>query len=174
MGEAYCLRCAMIYLRARFHSLATFLTLAWIGGLLLPAWLVQQGLVGPALGLYQSFSLICHQIPERSWQFSGAPLAVCSRCTAIYVGVFAGVLISPLIVRRGGWRSRWWLGAALLPMLVDVGLDWLGLVSNTFTTRSVTGGLFGVAVAIYLYPELLATWDEWRRVAPRPGESHRR
>lgn len=167
----------MINSRARFHWVVTSLALAWIGVLLLPPWLLRQGLVGPALGLYQSFALICHQLPERSWQLGGAPLAVCSRCTAIYGGVLVGVLLAPLMrrSRRMGWRSRWWLGGALLPMLIDVGLDWLGVVSNTFATRSVTGGIFGVAVAIYLYPELLAARDEWLRAAPpapaRPGES---
>jgi len=43
--------------------------------------------------LYVFFSAICHQLPARSWHIHGELLAVCIRCTAIYYGFLAGLLI---------------------------------------------------------------------------------
>lgn len=43
--------------------------------------------------IYVFFSAICHQLPARSWHVHGEPLAVCIRCTAIYYGFLAGLLI---------------------------------------------------------------------------------
>src|SRR5687767_6864982 len=41
--------------------------------------------------VYGAFGRVCHQIPERSFHVVGQPLAVCARCTGLYVG-FAGAL----------------------------------------------------------------------------------
>lgn len=150
----------------------------WITVLFLPPWLMADGEVVPALILYRSFSLICHQIPERSFQAFGAPLAVCSRCTAIYVGALGGLLIYPVVrtllqrldshTRGSKWGGRGWFVIALLPMVVDVAADWLGLMSNSFTSRAVTGGIAGLAAALYILPGVIAAFDEWRR-SERPS-----
>ncbi len=42
--------------------------------------------------VYSFFSAICHQLPERSWNLAGSPLAVCIRCTSIYLGFLLGTL----------------------------------------------------------------------------------
>src|SRR5262249_46137120 len=39
-----------------------------------------------ATAIYRTFSFVCHQIPERSFKLAGYQLAVCSRCTGIYMG----------------------------------------------------------------------------------------
>jgi uncharacterized membrane protein len=44
--------------------------------------------------VYAFFAAICHQDPARSWFISGAPLPVCIRCTSIYFGFFAALLLS--------------------------------------------------------------------------------
>jgi len=44
--------------------------------------------------IYQFFSIICHQIPSRSWVLAGSPLPVCIRCTCIYLGFFIGAVFS--------------------------------------------------------------------------------
>ncbi|MFM8392502.1 MAG: DUF2085 domain-containing protein [Acidobacteriota bacterium] len=123
-----------------------------------------EGRVGLALVGYQSFSIICHQIPERSWQIAGFPLAVCSRCTSIYAGGLAGLLLYPLVRYRGAEiLSRRGLALALVPMLADVAFDLLGIRLNTFLSRAMTGGLAGLALALYLTPTILAAGAEWRR-----------
>ena len=34
--------------------------------------------------IYRFFSIVCHQVPERSWQMFGASLPVCIRCASVY------------------------------------------------------------------------------------------
>ena len=59
--------------------------------------LAAQGRNSIALVIYTAFSKFCHQIPERSFEIAGHPLAVCARCTGIYFGFAAGVLVYPLV-----------------------------------------------------------------------------
>lgn len=154
--------------RLKIYLLTIILALGWIVLICLPPWLMAVGQFTLAQIGYQSFSIICHQIPERSWEIAGFPLAVCSRCTAIYVGGLAGLLLHPLTRLQRGWLqpaglSKGWLALALLPMLADVAFDLLGLRPNTFLTRTITGGLAGIALALYLTPTILAAGAEWRR-----------
>lgn len=139
----------------------------WILLLFLPPWLMAAGQLVGALFGYQVFSVICHQIPERSWHSLGFPLAVCSRCTAIYLGGMVGLLVYPLAVgsveqRAYASRSRRWLLLSLLPMLVDVILDWAGIIRNTFITRTLTGLIVGVAAALHLYYLIVESVTEWQ------------
>jgi len=39
---------------------------------------------------YLVFTPFCHQLPDRSFHLLGVPLAVCARCTGIYLGIFIG------------------------------------------------------------------------------------
>jgi len=48
---------------------------------------------------YLPFSFTCHQLPERSFMLLDHPLAVCHRCSGIYLGLFLGTLLSPLFNR---------------------------------------------------------------------------
>src|SRR5262245_24389943 len=48
--------------------------------------------------VYQIGSLVCHQLPNRSFHFWGAQLPVCARCTGLYVGAALAALAS---VRTG-------------------------------------------------------------------------
>jgi uncharacterized membrane protein len=47
--------------------------------------------------VYVVGSLVCHQIPERSFHLSGIQLPVCARCTGLYVGGAVGLAL---------WLSR--------------------------------------------------------------------
>ena len=104
--------------------------------------------------LYRFFHPICHQLGERSFHLFGGPLAVCTRCAAIYVGFLCGVLVFPSVLRRIHWSSRTILGVALLPMIVDVSLEILGLHEATGLTRTITGGFFGLIIPCIVLPVL--------------------
>jgi uncharacterized membrane protein len=81
--------------------------------------------------LYAFFSSICHQLPDRSWHIHGQPLAVCIRCTAIYIGFLAGLLFleKPVV-------SRFMKAAAI------TGLQWLlALVILDSELLRVTSGI---------------------------------
>jgi len=62
------------------------MTTLWCGAILL----------APAAALesvYAFFSLICHQLPDRTWHIDGHPLAVCIRCTSIYGGFLVALIL---------------------------------------------------------------------------------
>ncbi|MBI5470929.1 MAG: DUF2085 domain-containing protein [Ignavibacteriae bacterium] len=58
-------------------------------------------------------------------------------------------------VQNDNTPPRFILFSALLPMVIDVGLDMLGLHESTFVTRSLTGALFGCVVVFFVVPTAL-------------------
>ena len=102
--------------------------------------------LAPRLWIMEGFSWLCHQLPHRSFQAAGSPVAVCHRCTGIYVGIVGGALLYPLV---RPWLSRW-LRPALIAtagvMLLDWGVGVLGIWANTVFTQTATGLAFGIAV----------------------------
>lgn len=128
----------------------------WCVGLIAAPVLVSQGGGWGILGssLYQFFHPICHQLEGRSFHMLGKPLAVCIRCSSVYVAFLAGTLLFPLVVdfTRTLWSRRDVLLYAVLPMVVDVALDEFGIHSSTGITRLITGALFGIVVPFYIIP----------------------
>jgi uncharacterized membrane protein len=96
-------------------------------------------------GIVLFFSQLCHQDPTRSFVLAGITLPVCARCLAFYLGGFAGIASYPIL------GSRWHQGqeikrpliVALCLIVLDVGLDLVGIRENTFFSRSITGAVFG-------------------------------
>lgn len=104
--------------------------------------------------LYRSLGILCHQLPERSFFIAGQKFAVCSRCTGLYLGFVATLLLYPLLksLRRTDLPSRKWLFAAAIPLLIDFSLTLFGIWENTHTTRFLTGMLVGSVVVFYVMP----------------------
>jgi uncharacterized membrane protein len=98
----------------------------------------------PSAIIYFSFSGVCHQIPERSFWVSGQALAVCHRCSGIYLGLFLGSLIKFRIIHRSPRRRRNILIVAIVALMLDALLPHAGLWSNTTSSRFLTGLLFGI------------------------------
>jgi uncharacterized membrane protein len=98
------------------------------------------------------FSNICHQNPARSFSFLGVALPVCARCTATYLGWLGGITLFPLLRHRtqSNHTFKCLIVFSALLLIVDVGLDVLGIRNNTFLSRSFTGVLFGASISLYL------------------------
>lgn len=150
--------------------------LGWCGAIVLAPILAVLPEPFTALGnaLYGLFSPVCHQIGERSLEVLGLPLAVCTRCTAVYVGFLAGVLSYPLArcVDRPAYPPRWIAALAVLPMLVDVIMGWTGIHPVSGATRLFTGAFFGLIVPFIVLPALAEAVQEFvasrRRPFPHP------
>ena len=106
--------------------------------------------------LYQAFSYVCHQQPERSFFIAGQPLTVCARCTGVYAGFALTTLLYPLFtsLRRTNPPERKWVVIAAAPLAIDFGLGLLGIWENTHWSRFITAALFGSVVVFYVMPAL--------------------
>ena len=131
----------------------------WTLSLGLGASLVTLASLPPFLGesgrhlIMEAFSGVCHQLPDRSPHINEVSLAVCHRCYATYWGLPGAALLFGLF--RGAWpftirSAPWFLGAAIVPAVIDWGGDVLGFWSNTPISRMLTGGLMGLAACYFL------------------------
>jgi uncharacterized membrane protein len=120
--------------------------------ILAPAFLAARSCFTAAAFAYLFFSPVCHQIPERSFCLWGHPLAVCHRCSGIYLGLFLALLLpldkclrfcSPL-------RLRIYVLCMSTPVMLDALLPYLGIWSSTYISRFVTGLFFGSLSAALL------------------------
>lgn len=131
-------------------SARAILTVAW-GALIIAAltapFLLSRHFPTAAFFTYLPFSFICHQMPERSFAILGHPLAVCHRCSGIYLGFFLGTLLSSFILRIPSrvWRTFMISTASFL--VTDAILPLTGIWNGFWLCRFLTGLFFGVAVA---------------------------
>ena len=120
---------------------------------------------------YQFFHAACHQMPERSFYLAGYPLAVCARCTGLYVGALAGVIAYPLVrpLARTDAPRREWLILAAIPTTIDFALGFFHVWENTHWSRFSTALLLGAAAAFYVVPGLVEVWGRISMRLPRRG-----
>ena len=130
-----------------------FVSLAWL------ALLVATPLAPSSLAtvMYAVCSVICHQLPDRSFHLAGFQFPVCARCLGIYTGAALAAVVHVLDGRRtrsGRWRllsapaARAVFVVSAIPTLVTVGLESSGLWSGTNTVRSIAGIVLGAGGAL--------------------------
>ncbi len=96
--------------------------------------------------LYAVFRGVCHQVSERCFCIHAQPMALCARCTGIYSGMMlAALLWTKPCQNRKVLLALLGIGAGV--MLLDVGLETIGLYHNVKWLRFTTGTGFGVALA---------------------------
>ncbi|MGH9969494.1 MAG: DUF2085 domain-containing protein [Pyrinomonadaceae bacterium] len=126
-----------------------------------------------SFGIYEAFSYVCHQAPERSFFIAGHKLAVCARCAGLYGGFAGALILYPLItrLRRTDAPERKWLFIAAAPLAIDFSLGLFGIWENTHFSRFLTGALLGAVVVFYIMPGLvdLSRYSK-SRVAAGPQE----
>ena len=80
-------------------------------------------------------SVICHQLPERSFFLDGRQLPVCARCTGLYLSGVAGLAAWWALKLLRGWRPQ--------PVPPRLAMVLLAIVA-TPTVVSYLTGVFGV------------------------------
>ena len=139
---------------------------AWIAALAaatltasLPA--VGVAAYGLSAAVYEVGSLLCHQLPERSFHFRGAQLPVCARCVGLYVGAAAAALAASRLGRttsRKIWdRARVLLAVAALPTSVTLIGEWFSGQMPGHWIRAAAGFPLGAIVMLIV---LAATTPE--------------
>ena len=91
---------------------------------------------------------ICHQRPERSFFINGLQMAVCARCTGVYVGAAIAMPLAlgfaaPLTTRRARWMTLF----APRPTIVTWSLEFAGLAGFSNAARFIAGLPLGFAAA---------------------------
>jgi uncharacterized membrane protein len=127
-----------------------------------------------AAAVYAAGSLVCHQLADRSFHWHGAQLAVCARCTGLYLGACALLPLAWLspsrLARWVGTRRRVTalLAAVAAPMAMTVAAEWAGWWFPVAITRASTGVPVGAAAALVIAAALVAggSLDTSRRHAP--------
>lgn len=108
--------------------------------------------------VYRSFSMLCHQLPERSLVLNGHLTFVCTRCLGFYSGLVLGWLICglsiigvpniPLPGRR--FRNKL-LPGILMVIGLDVFAQFIGLWHTSNGLRFFLGIVLGFGVIHFIY-----------------------
>lgn len=108
------------------------------------------GLETVAKYIYGIYGLSCHQVPSRSFFVFDHQIAVCARCFSFYLSMLAfGILLSLIEVRP---LDRKIASLLVLPILIDVLLQTLGIKESTNLLRVTTGVLLSLSLSFSIYP----------------------
>ena len=99
--------------------------------------------------MYEGFSSLCHQRSERSFFVWDHQIAVCARCTFLYIGFLTGMLFYSFRFGKGVSIKVVLIFGA--PLIVD-GMTQLLFRESTNDIRALTGFLLGVILPFYVMP----------------------
>ena len=122
--------------------------------ILMPVILKLNGYIMLSNSVYIVFARVCHQINERSLIIFGSKLAVCARCTGVYIGLMISTLAYPIIKRIDDDHipQNKILLLATLPIAIDGLTQLFGVRNSINILRVSTGLLFGSVIPFYLIP----------------------
>jgi uncharacterized membrane protein len=157
-----------VLMARRAATVLTAVAVLWVAAIFAAPVFFAHGPTFLTLLIYQAGSLVCHQLPDRSFHLAGVQMPVCARCTGLYLsgaaGACAGLIGSPATVRG----VRWLLAIAAAPTLLSVGAEWAGLAQPSALWRALFGLPLGAFVGWLLVGALRTQAAE-----PRPLEQMR-
>jgi uncharacterized membrane protein len=110
--------------------------------------------------VYGAGSVVCHQLPARSFTLWSVQMPVCARCTGIYGGAALAAMM--LVGRFGSFpdqgsatgdiprRSRTVLALAALPTALTLGYEWTTGMTPSNPIRALSGAPLGAAVVFVI------------------------
>ena len=146
--------------KSRLRAAFVTATLVWAALLVAVPWLASRDhapLPASALliAVYGIGSLVCHQLPERSYHLWAAQMPVCARCAGIYVGAVLGA-IGARAFQASGSRSteslalripRMVLGVAAAPTALTLVYEWTTGAMPSHAIRAAAGAAIGLGVS---------------------------
>lgn len=135
--------------RAAVLLVASLAGIFVFGAFLIP-WLEARGTT-TATPFRLIYAPLCHQIDSRSLQSDVHPVAVCSRCTGLYLGGLAGLLLAAgFVVGRGRDPRPLWFAIAIAPTLIDALLPRVGLAGLPNVPRLLVALPAGLMAGVFL------------------------
>jgi uncharacterized membrane protein len=102
--------------------------------------------------VYAAGSVICHQLPDRSFFLDGRQLPVCARCTGLYLSGAAGFLAWVIWKAARGWGKFVVSPRAALAIvtiaLLPTALSYLTGVSGLWDGSNVTRAVLAVPLGL--------------------------
>ena len=103
--------------------------------------------------VYSVGSVVCHQLPDRSFFIDGRQLPVCARCTGLYLSGVAGIAIWIVAKSLRRWRAmqvrprvaRQIIIAAAIPTAISYVTGVAGLWDGSNLTRAALAVPLGLA-----------------------------
>lgn len=104
--------------------------------------------------VYETGSLVCHQLSNRSFHAWGTQMPVCARCTGLYVGAAVAALTATRLdraVQRRVWdRARDLLLMGATPTALTLAYEWLSGVTPSNWIRAAAGFPLGAIVMLII------------------------
>jgi len=111
------------------------------------------------------FSFFCHQHPTSTWMLGETSIAVCQRCTGLYVGSAIWAVFSLLpFMRITPTRQILFIHGILVMQMVLFGYH---LVPHGPTMRTITGQLFAIGIVYFLLLLPKKQWQISERKSPK-------
>ena len=149
-------------------AIVTALAGLWTAGVVLAPWLAaHESILGSWLRLV--YRPGCHQITDRCLDLGFGPLAVCARCTGLYLGGLLGLLWTTARNRVRRPRPMWLIVVAA-PSVIDFAAGEIGLPSAGNWLRFALALPPGWLAGLYLGDALI---EIVRRNSPQNTEYHR-
>ena len=128
----------------------TAVVAVYVLGVLAVPWLESRGF-SVAHAMRSAYEPVCHQNPERSLHLAGSPWTVCARCSGLYFGGLAGLVLCGVagmgLIRR---PSRRLLALAIAPIVIDALLPFVGLPQLSTLPRLILALPAGLMVGLFL------------------------
>ncbi len=96
------------------------------------------------------FRVICHGIPSRCLEVWAVPMPICARCTAIYAGLFMGLVAFSVVPSAREKVLRRILYVMITPLAVDGVTQAMRLRESTNDLRLATGLAAGFAFGMWV------------------------
>lgn len=139
------------------RRLFAVMAIAWVGALPVAALIASRPAPGAAeyvsgAMIYAIGSVVCHQLPNRSFHLWGRQLPVCARCLGIYAG--AAVMAMASFIRLKPWRLQrapvWFVALAGLPTIATLVFEWTTGIMPSNSIRAAAGFVLGGTVAVLI------------------------
>ncbi len=124
-----------------------FAAALFVAGIMIAPWLASRSAWGVALHL--AYRPMCHQMADRCFDLGAGPLAVCARCTGLYIGGLVGLWL-PVIVGRTPRLGLRTLIVSAAPSVLDFAFGLVGLPSLANLPRAVLALPLGLVLGLLL------------------------